>query len=340
MRDVLQPARLRRRWAAAAAALAVIFPKVAQAHERWFVAGAVGETPGFFRGFGWHVPIAFAAAALALVVARLADAWVRRLQFGRGLAASLMRTAPYVPLCIGIAVAAVLTASALSRSLLAPHLALPDTGSGTALVVVQLAIAAALILGLFTRLAAGGLIVLAVWSFALHGVAAVENVFFLGVGFFLFVWGRGRFALGAVFSRIVFAMDTAHMRPVALSVLRVVTGVTLLWAGIDKLWHPELHLALIASHADWNPLVIIRATVWPALSENLYLFVVAAIELTIALLVLAGWLLRPLAALLVILFCLSAIFLPISDLVGHMPYIAVFFGFFLVGKSVERSDRL
>lgn len=320
--------------------LFLLFPTAVSAHERWFVDGPVGETPAFFRSFGWHVPAASVAGLLVLVAARLVDGRLRRLQFGRAAAVSLARTAPFVPLAVGGATAVVLTVSALGRTLLAPHLPVPDTASGTALVIAQLAIAAALVLGLFTRVAAGGLIVLAVWSFALHGVPAIENLFFLGVGFFLFVWGRGRFALGAVFSRIVFAMDTAHMKPVALSVLRIVTGLALLWAGIDKLWHPELHLALIASHAAWNPLVIIRATLWPGLGEHLYLFIVAAIELTIALLVLAGWLLRPLAAFLAVLFCLSAIFLPVSDLIGHLPYIAVFAGFALIGKSVERSDRL
>lgn len=340
MKRMLQRARLRRWGTVAATAVAFLFPVIARAHERWFVGGEVGETPAFFRSFGWHIPIAFVAVVCTLVAARLIDGRLRRLQFGRSAASSLARAAPFVPLAIGIATAVVLVVAALSRTLLAPHLPLPDTESGTALVIAQLAIAAALVLGLFARAAAGGLIVLVVWSFALHGLPAVENLFYLGVGFFLFVWGRGRLALGAVFSRIVFAMDTAHMKPVALSVLRIVTGLALLWAGIDKLWHPELHLALIAGHAAWNPLVILRATVLPALSENLYLFMIAAVEITIALLVLAGWLLRPLAAFLAVLFCVSAIFLPLFDLLGHLPYIAVFLGFVLVGKSVERSDRL
>ncbi|TAK05595.1 DoxX family membrane protein [Patescibacteria group bacterium] len=337
---MLQRARLRRWGTAVATAAAFAFPVVARAHERWFVGGAVGETPAFFRSFGWHIPIAIVAALLVLVAARIVDGWLRRLQFGRGASVSLARTAPFVPLAVGLATAVVLAVSALGRTLLAPHLALPDTSSGTALVIAQLVIAALLVLGLFARVAAGGLIVLVVWSFALHGVPAVENLFFLGVGFFLFVWGRGRLALGAVFSRIVFAMDTAHMKPVALSVLRIVTGLALLWGGIDKLWHPELHLALIAAHAAWNPLVILRSTIWPALSENLYLFMIAAVEIVIACLLLTGWLLRPLAAFLALLFCVSAIFLPVSDLTGHLPYIAVFLGFVLIGKSVERSDRL
>ncbi|MEK7073592.1 MAG: hypothetical protein AAB974_04135 [Patescibacteria group bacterium] len=292
------------------------------------------------NSFGWHIPIALVAAILTLVAARFIDGRLRRLQFGRGAASSLARTAPFVPLGIGIATAAVLVVAALSRTLLAPHLPLPDTESGTALVIVQLAVATALVLGLFARAAAGGLIVLVVWSFALHGIPAVENLFYLGVGFFLFVWGRGRLALGAVFSRIVFAMDTAHMKPVALSVLRIVTGLALLWGGIDKLWHPELYLAAIAAHAAWNPLVVIRSTVWPALSENLYLFMIATVEMTIACLLLTGWLLRPLAAVLVVMFIIPAIFLPFSDVIGLLPYIAVFLGFFLIGKSVERSDRL
>ncbi len=330
-----------RRWGTAAAlAAGFVFPAVAQAHTRWFVDGPAGETPLFFRSFGWHIPIAVAAAACVLVAARFFDAWLRRLQFGRSAVQSLTRVAQFLPLLIGIAVAAVLVASALSRTLLAPHLPLPDTGSGTALVIVQLVIAAALILGLFARLAAGGLIVLVVWSFALHGLPAVENIFYIGIGLFLFVWGRGRLALGAVFSRIVFAMDTAHMKPVALSVLRIVTGLALLWSGIDALWHPEFHLALLAANAAWNPLVVIRSTIWPALSENLYVFLFAAAEITFACLMLTGWLLRPVAVVLAVAFCVSAIFLPGTELLGHLPYIAVFLGFVVIGKSVERADRL
>ncbi len=290
--------------------------------------------------FGWYIPIALLAVVLALVAARFIDGRLRRLQFGRGVATSLARTAPFVPLGIGLATAVVLVVSALNRTLLAPHLALPDTQSGTVLVIVQLAVAAALVLGLFARAAAGGLIVLVVWSFALHGVPAVENLFYLGVGFFLFVWGRGRLALGAVFSRIVFAMDTAHMKPVALSVLRIVTGLALLWGGIDMWWHPESSLSLIAAQAAGNPLNMIRSTLWPALSENLYLFLIATAEIIMACLLITGWLLRPLAVVLMVLFCVSAVFLPTAALLGRLPYIAVFLGFVLIGKSVERSDRL
>ncbi len=147
-------------------------------------------------------------------------------------------------------------------------------------------------------------------------------------------------ALGAVFSRIVFAMDTAHMKPVALSVLRIVTGLALLWGGIDMWWHPESSLSLIAAQAAGNPLNMIRSTLWPALSENLYLFLIATAEIIMACLLITGWLLRPLAVVLMVLFCVSAVFLPTAALLGRLPYIAVFLGFVLIGKSVERSDRL
>lgn len=322
-----------------AAVVGLALPLTAWAHERWFVADPGTGAPAFFREFGWHLPVAVLLGVLVLIAAKIIDAWLRRLQFGKTATLSLSRLAGFVPFTIGLATAVVLIASALDRALLAPHLILSDTPSGTALVIAQLAVAAALILGLFARMAAGGLIVLAVWSFAQFGLPAVENLIFIGIGLFLFVWGRGRLALGAVFSRIVFAMDTAHMKPVALSVLRIVTGIALVWGGIDKLWHPELHLAVIQGFADWNPLVLARA-VWPSLGENLYVFLLAAAEITIGLLVLCGWLLRPVAALVILLFLFFSLFFPIADLIGHLPYLAVFLGFVLLGKSIERSDRL
>lgn len=321
------------------------FPAVALAHERWFVDPAtVGETPAFFRTFGLHAAVAAIGIVLALVVAKLLDRWLRAMQFGTGLSSTLARLAPWVPLPIAWATAALLVSVALNRALLAPHLVLPDTPSGTALVIAQLLTAAALALGLFTRLGAGALIVFAVWSFALFGLPAVENLMYLGVGFFLFVWGRGRLSLGAVFSRVVFAMDTAHMKPVALSVLRIVTGAALAWGAADKLIHPEFHLQLIADHASWNPLWLIRASVWPSLSEELYLFCAAAVEMGAALLLISGWLLRPVAGGLFLLFILSTIFLPggelVRDLVGHLPYMGAMLAFLVLGKTVERSDRL
>lgn len=301
--------------------------------------GEVAGMPGqeLFRSVGWHVPIAVGVGAFTLVIARIADRWMRRMQLGRRAAARMARFAGFAPLAVGWAMAAVLVVAALDRTLLVSHLSLPDTVVGTALVIAELAIAAMLALGLFARVAAGGLIVLVVWSFAQFGVPAVENVFFLGVGFFLFVWGRGRFALGAVFSRIVFAMDTAHMKPVALSVLRIMTGAALLWAGIGVFLHPDVRLAALAAGTD--PLVVIR-DFWPSLDAGLLVFVCAAGELTAAFLLLFGWLLRPAALCLAVLFAVAALFPSAGGFVGHLPYMVVFLGFVLLGKSAERAERL
>ncbi len=320
------------------------FPRVAAAHERWFVDGATAPAPATFASYGVHAAVAAVAIVLLLAVARLLDRWLRTMQFGSGAAAAMGRSAPWAPLVVGWSVAVVLVSVALDRALLAPHLTLPDTPSATALVVAQLLTAAAFLLGLFTRVGAGALIVFAVWSFAQFGLPAVENLLYLGIGFFLFVWGRGRLSLGAVFSRVVFAMDTAHMKPVALSVLRIVVGAALVWGAADKIIHPELHLQLLADHPSWNPLSLIRATVWPSLGEELYLFCAAMVEVAAGLLLMSGWLLRPVAAGLLALFVISPLFLfgreRTVDIIGHLPFMAAMLTFVLLGKTVERSDRL
>lgn len=325
-------------WRAAAGWVALLaLPLPVLAHERWFVQPeVVGATPPFFRSWQWQFIPAFLACVITLVLFQRADHWLRSLQFGRLFTVTASRIRPWAPTIVGLITAGGVLSAAFQRTALAPDLVVPDTTLGTMIVLVEFGIAVALVLGFGVRIAAVALIGIAVWSFAFAGLLAVQNMVYIGLGIFLLLWGRGRLSLGAAFSQIMFSFDTAHMRPVALSVLRILTGVTLLWAGIDKLVHPELHMALLSAFSE-NPYTFLHVLA-PWVSRDTYLLSMATGEITLSLLLVTGWLLRCVALFLLATFVVFTIWFGWKDLIGHLPFIAAFLVFLSFGRTQERQE--
>lgn len=320
-------------------AVLATLPTAALAHERWFVAAErTGAPSAFFRSFHWLQVVAVLVVVAALVGAQFLDKTLRTFRFAGGLTRLVARLSPWMPTVVGVATGATLIVAGLGRTIIAPHLLAPDTILGTVLVVVELLAGVALVLGFGTRVAAGAIIALVVWGVAHFGLRGVESVAYVGVAIFLLIWGRGRLSLGSIFSRIMFALDTAHMKPVALSVMRILCGVALVWGALDKVLHPEFHFVLLDIFEN-NPYSFAQLML-PSLSKEVYLLMMASVEMTLGLLLVTGWMLRATALVLAGTFVIFVAWFGTKDLVGHLPYIAAFLTFVVLGKTVERQERL
>lgn len=301
----------------------------ARAHEKWLVdASQRGEVPALFRSLQ---PVNIAVVAAALVVVALLIVLGRRDKAERPRTI-YQKLEPWAPTILGIAAGVSLTAAALDRTLFAPNLLLPDGALATAAVIAELLVGIFLIIGFFTRVAVFLFAALFVASFFWFGLDALDYLNLFGVAFFLLVWGRGRLALASIFGRIFMAMQSSHLRSAALFVLRLLTALTLLLLGFEKIIRPDLHLRLFELYPTFNPYLILHAFL-PFLSKELYLFILAVAELAAGILLAAGAWIRVVSLLLLLPFLLSPVFLGASEIFGHLPIIGTLVALFILGRS-------
>ena len=314
----------------------LFLPHAAEAHEKWFIDPATrGEVPDLFRSLTFQTWTAIGATALLFAACVVADRAIRRLRITRRFAGRIRSLYPWAPTILGVAAGIGIGWFALDRAVLAPNILAPDTLAGTVFVALECAAAILLILGFFSRLAAGLLLVMFAVGFAWYPFRdAIEQIHFLGIAIFIFAWGRGRLSLGSGFSRLV-ASAPSHIRPAAALALRVTLGLGLIILALGKVLRPDLHLNLLEAF-PWNPLSVVHQ-VLPTLTPDWYLFGITLVEALLGLLVLLGRLLRPLAALLVGLFIIGATFLPLTDLLGHLPYIGAAAALAILGRTGEKE---
>ncbi len=317
--------------------LSFFFPLTASAHEKWFIDPArQGMIPALFRELSTQVILVATIAVLMLAGCVFLDRTVRRLRDTRKAANRFRKLYPWAPTVLGITTGLALAWFALDRAILAPNITVPDSTAGTIFIILELIAAATLVLGLFSRIGAVIIIVLLVASFVWHPFRdAIDQIHFLGIAVFIFSWGRGKYSLGSVFSRLV-ASAPSHLRPSATLALRIFLGLDILILAALKILRPDLHLELMMQF-PWNPYSIAHSII-PSFTANLYLLIITAIEALAGLIVLFGILLRPTALFLAVIFVAGAIFVPPADLIGHLPYVGATLALAILGRSGERGE--
>jgi uncharacterized membrane protein YphA (DoxX/SURF4 family) len=304
------------------------------AHEKWFVSETtVGTIPAFFRTFA-PGPAVFVLVMLgAVFLCFLASRHERRtaLYLSRALAS-------WLPPIVGIATGISVLFAALERTLFAPNLHLPDGALGTWIVLLQIAITFAFVFGIGTRIAAALTMLLSVLSVWWFGWDAFEYLNILGIAFFLFVWGRGRWSLGALFQKLFFSFDSSALRSLAVFFLHLSLGLTFCILGFEKLLRPDLHFATLALFPDHNPLLWYQSFL-PFLTPNWYLLVSAMVEMCAGILIMLGIFLRPVSAVLLVPFLLYPLFFGVGEIPGHLPIIGTLLVFLLVGRQQISSRR-
>lgn len=316
------------------------FIETAHAHERWFVdAGAAGAVPDLFR----HFTPANTGAAIVMLAAVAFGVWLDHIlslrEDVKRRVAWATRYRPWGATIVGLFVGIGLIWLGLDRHILGLNLTAPTTTLGTTAVLVELIAGALLIVGLFTRIAALGVLFLAVMSFVWYPVAdALPQIVYFGIGFFILIWGRGRFALGSVVAPLFASLRADHLRHTAYLALRLSLGITFLILAADKIIRPDLHIALVDAYAGmpYDGLM----NLFGSFPIDWYVFLMALIEAALALFIIFGALLRPTAALIALLMLLSSIILGAGELAGHLPIVGALLVLVVFGPGFKKEHAL
>lgn len=295
------------------------------AHVKWFV-----DDPGRFP-LEWSrifAPATLAGLGLAVAGALVLRFLVQRIDEDRITRWFRRRLRPYLPLLLSLHLGIALTAYAVTGRYLAPSLRLPEGPWGLVLAAVQLVIAALIILGLFTRLAAGLLVLSGPAGMLFYGVIPIlERVELLGIALYLAVVGRRKWSLDGLRHQ---PDEGGPMNPVAVGMLRVCAGLAIVVGALtEKLLAPGVADAFLRRFPRFNFLESV------GVSDAAFADVAGAVELVLGLLLLSGIGTRLVVLAAIIPFNVTLLFFGLKELIGHLPI----YGIFLV-LLVEGSGRL
>lgn len=309
----------------------------AQAHEKWFIDASTRAypVPDFFVTWNPVTMSAVTAIVAALLLGLLADGWFERSGSERRLEDRIRPLRDYAAGALAFTTGIVLLVAAVKGTLLADDLLLPVGPVGMLLRGAEAAVGVSLLFGLFSRPAAGALFALWAIIAPIFGpVSVFEYAPFAGIAAFLFAFARSRYSLDWFLGKPI--LSTAEQRKRSYLVLRLATGAAFLSLAIGKWSRPDLHLALMDAHPDFNPYAIL-SSLGIVLSRETYVFLLAAVEALTGLLVFAGIIIRFAAIALAPLFVASVVFLGPLEIVGHLPILGILFVLFVFGDRYHKG---
>jgi uncharacterized membrane protein YphA (DoxX/SURF4 family) len=201
------------------------------------------------------------------------------------------------------------------------------TGVPMVLIVVQILIGLAFLLGIATRSAA--LVLTLVWLssiFFIGFVSALENIWVLSTATFIAIMGNDYFSL---LGKSYFKKKLEVYKPYALSVLRLGTGATLLILGFsEKILEPEYGINFL-NQFHWNFMALL------GFHYSDYLFVISAgsMEALFGFIFILGVVTRLNALVVAIFFTIPMFILGPIELAGHMPHFAAVVLLLLFGSG-------
>ena len=299
------------------------------AHVKWFTDPAAHPTDWSLLA---SVPV---LVAFVLAIAAVGLAYVIQRRFPEPqLLTALDRFARSAPAVLGLHIGIALIASAILGVLFSPNLRPDDDLLGRAILVIEATCGIALLLGLATR--AGALLLallglIAMMPFTVESI--LENVHILGIAVFVFIVGRGPFALDRL--RGVRPLTRNADAPTwALTVLRVSLGFGIAFSALtEKLLDPGLAQALL----EQKPFLNIGRPL--GIGDPQFAFVAGLAELAIGVVIMSGQLTRPAMAIGAILFTATVPLFGWSELIGHLPFYGIMFVLFMVPNVSSWAAR-
>jgi hypothetical protein len=297
---------------APALVLSAVFASNAEAHVKWFCAFNVAGQPRVIDDvltpdFGGLVGIAI----LALVAGCLLEGTV----LGQALLRAIDRVTNGLPPNADLLIRAVCGFFFVALWTMGGIILTPELKTNSeAISWLQLAIAAGLIWRRTMVFSAAG--ITALYAFAVHDYGVfhlADYPIFLGVAAYL-VLAAGR-------------RDLFGVRP--LDVVRYTTGITLMWASIEKWAYPEWSFPLFIEH--------------PALSlgydPEFFMRAAGVVEFTLAFALLWTPLVRRSAAIvLIIMFVGGAFEFGKLDVIGHAPIVVVLLA--IIGDNIATAKEV
>ncbi|MEJ6403635.1 DoxX family protein [Yoonia sp. 2307UL14-13] len=316
----------------------------AGAHEAWLLTpneiAELSKTP-MPPLFTSHVALGFAAflgcaaTGVALHLERVVSVYEDRL-------APIFRqiAAPFGPLLLRMGLALMLVLAGLgglprhgtapwtTPTLLVPDMQLPLIPGWAFLAIVQMAIGAALLLGLATRFAAVALIGLSCLGLALFGAKFLSYApHFIAPALMLLVWGGGAWSVDrALGLRSRLAAPDA-LAPAIWRIAQVLVGAGFIYLAVAfKLTQPTLLIAIL-QHGEMPTF---------GMSYPLIALVMTGVEIICGALLVAGRLIRPVSAVIIGAITFLAVTLGETPLF-HANLYAAMLGFVLIGRDWVRS---
>ena len=221
-------------------------------------------------------------------------------------------------------------------TLLAPDILISDLPSAWHwLRWMEVSIGIALIAGVYVRAAAAACLVMVGIAVALTGMAAVSYApVYAGVAIYLLVAGGGSKYLPLPVPASVTRLNQRLVKGESVSraqfVMRILAGINFLFLAVYfKLLQPNLMLAIIEVHS--LPIMGLR--------PDVFVLIIAAVEVSIGLLVIFGVLLRFLSVVLIGAFITFAILLSDAEtLTSHILYYGVSISFLFNGNGQWRKQ--
>jgi uncharacterized membrane protein YphA (DoxX/SURF4 family) len=298
------------------------------AHVKWFV-----PDPGRFP-LEWSrifAPATFAGVGLAVAGALLLRFLLRRIDEDRITSWIRRFLRPYLPLLLSVHLGIALVAYALTARYLAPNLRLPEGTWGGVLAALELIVAALIILGLFTRLAAGLLVLSGPVGMIFYGVIPIlERLELLGIALYLAAVGRRKWSLDGLRQS---SGERTSMNPAAVGMLRFCAGLSIVVGALtEKLLAPGVAEAFLRRFPKFNFLE------GAGISDRAFADAAGAVELALGLLLLSGIGTRLVVLAAVIPFNITLLFFGVTELIGHLPIYGIFLVLLVEGAGRVRGE--
>ena len=282
--------------------------RVGFAHETWFTKG--------------HFPLDWSFAFETLTLALLASALLTTLAIR--LAARLWpgvdlpvlaRLAPWMPFAIRIHLAVSLLGLLSMGVYLSPAMDLEATLGGIALGATMAVVVVGMATGWHARAAAALLVAAGPLGMLEFGISPVlQRLDLLGLAIFIFFSGPGRWSADA--ERGAAPEPSPIDLAKAVWSLRIGAGLALIVvAFVEKLANPELALAFLRSHPDFN----LAQLVGLPMTDLEFVRIAGGIEVLFGLLLISGALPQLCVLFVGIPFNATLWFLGTDELIGHLP---------------------
>lgn len=296
-------------------AITMVFPSVAAAHEAWLLTPSeieelsVMPLPSIFTSTPLLLGLALLAGIAAFAALMVEDKY--RDAEEKFFAPISRQAARFGPLFIRVGLALMMALGALGGlprhgvamwtkpTLMVPDMQLALVGGSDLIVELQIVLAALLILGLLTRLAAVGVIGLAITGIVLFGVDFLSYApHFIAPALILMVWGSGPIALDEIHRPLEGPRPTEAQAKAVWSMALFFLGGTFVYLAIVyKFGQPTLLMAIL-KHGEVPTL---------GLPYEYAAMGMMAVELIAGALLAMGRLVRPIAVFLIFAFTFFAV---------------------------------
>lgn len=290
----------------------------------------------------WRTGLAVIAGALALLLVYALQRLIGNphwpeLGFFRSMAIG-------APTLVAVQSAVTLVFYGVQPALLSPATRLGLTAPGLVLGGIELLVAFSFITGFLDWAGAALLATLVLISFFFSTpLDAVGNFYWLGIAALVFVIGRQ-------------ATEHGDLRPWlrnlgpgwparAVAILRISTGIAILAPAFrEKIWDPELAVAFLAHHSQFNFPLHFLGVGW--FTDDRFVLAAGIAEAVIGIVLISGLMTRLVIVAMWVPFNVTVPFLSPVELLGHLPIFAIIYVLLVhsagiaPGEVGQQRDRL